>query len=387
MQLSKSFAYNGLTVRVECADQAPLTWVEEFLSPAFTPVEDGTADCTVTLEIDERRYATVRRWGAHPDGRRVAGFAFDSGPVELALWASAQQDRVLFDVDSEVFYFVNQDGSHIRVLSASHHPSRRIALMRVVREFVMSDSWTRTRFVLHAGACELANAGIIIAGPKGAGKTTLLMYALGCAGARFIANDRVVVSVDGPQAMVRGMPTVVSVRAHTLRCFPAFERQWAASHYNERWSLQEAQQHGAPPVRADPINLTPAQFCMLLGVPLCASGRARILLFPRLTDDIEGLRVQELPHDVAIERLAASIFAASSAPQISQVFALPTHASPPDTALVRELSRVLIRRVRSFDCRLGQPGAYTAVALQDFLRPLLAAPPTPLFTAPVERRA
>ncbi len=387
MPLSKSLAYNGLTVRVECTDQAQLTWVEEFLSPAFNPGADGAADCTVTLEVDARRYATVLRWGAHRDGRRVTGFAFDSGPVELALWASPHDDRVLFDADSEVFYFVNQDGSQTRVLSASHHPSRRIALMRVVREFAMSDSWTRTRFVLHAGACELANAGIIIAGPKGAGKTTLLMYALRCAGARFIANDRVVVDVDGSQAVARGMPTIVSVRAQTLRCFPAFEQQWSASHYNERLALQEAQQHDTPPVWADPINLTPAQFCMLLGVPLCESGRARILLFPRLTDDIDGLGVRELSHDASSQRLAASIFAASSGPQISQVFALPTHSAPPDAALVQELSRALIRQVRSFDCQLGRPVAHTAEALQDFLRKLLIAPPTSLFTAPAERRA
>ncbi len=386
MQFSKSFAYNGLTVRVECTDQAQLTWVEEFLSPAFNPVADGAADCTVTLEVDERRYATVLRWGAHPDGRRVAGFAFDSGPVELALWASPQQDRVLFDADSEVFYFVNQDNAQTRILSASHHPSRRIALMRVVREFAMSASWSRTRFVLHASACELANAGIIIAGPKGAGKTTLLMHALGCAGARFIANDRVVVDVDASPAVVRGMPTVVSVRAHTLHCFPAFEQQWSASHYNERLALQEAQLHGTRPMRADPINLTPAQFCVLLGVPLCGAGGARILLFPRLTDDIEGLHVQELSHEAASQRMAASIFAASSGPQISQVFALPAHSSPPDAALVQELSRVLVRQVRSFDCQLGRP-ARTAEAVQDFLRRLLLAPPTSLFTAPAERRA
>src|SRR5437667_12268460 len=100
MQLSKSFAYNGLTVRVECIDQAPLTWIEEFLSPSFAAVEDAAADCTVTLEIDARRYETVQRWGAHPDGRQVAGFAFDSGPVLLALWASPHHDRVVFDADS-----------------------------------------------------------------------------------------------------------------------------------------------------------------------------------------------------------------------------------------------------------------------------------------------
>lgn len=420
MPISKVFAYNGLAVRVRCVDPAQLAWIEEFLVPAFSPVEAVAADCTVTFEIDARRYASVLRWGPHPDGLRVAGFAFDDGPVHMPVWDSRDkefvnvssgpqtsdirlqekpknsgprglrseargrlfdklEDRVIFDADSQVFYCVSQDGAYVHILSASTHRSRRISLMRVVRELAMSDSWTSRRFVLHAGACALADSGIVIAGPKGAGKTTLLMYVLGCPGARFIANDRVVVNCDEQQPVaVRGMPTVVSIREQTLRRFAAFEQRWSRSRYHERLALQEADAEGVTRRRTDPLTLTPAQFCALLGVPLGGQAPARLLLFPRLTDDIDGLRVEELSPESARQRLVASVFAAGSPRKTSQVLAVAGHCSQPDPAIVDGLSRALVEQVRSFDCQLGRPAAHTTDAVTDLLSQLLLpSPPTP----------
>src|SRR5262249_16573245 len=325
--------------------------------------------------------------GAYAEGRRVAGFAFDSGPVHLPVWESRDHEQVIFDPFSEVFYCTSPDRRHTRVLSAAHHPSRRIVLMRVVREFVMSDSWTNRRFVLHAGACELANSAVIIAGPQGAGKTTLLMYALGCAGARFIANDRVVVSFDGPEPIVRAMPTVVSIRSDTLDRFPAFEQRWSSSQYNERMALGEAPVDGALAARTDPINLTPAQFSALLRVPVRSHGVARVLLFPRLTNEEKGMQVQPLSPDAAAQRLAASIFAAGSPCKISQVFALPGHSATPDPGVVEELSRLLVGRLNCFECQLGRTTPHTAEAIADALSALLPAAPAPSLVRASEQRS
>jgi len=378
MSTSKLFAYNGLVIRVCCVDRLQLAWLEEFLVPAFSPVEAVTADCTVTFEVDGPRCASLGGRGPHPDGLRVAGFAFDGGPVDMPVWESRNADRVIFDADSRVFYCLSQGGAHVRILAPAALPSRRISLMRVVREFAMSDSWASRRFVLHAGACALADSGIVIAGPKGAGKTTLLMYVLGCPGARFIANDRVVVNCDAPEpVVVRGMPTVVSIREQTVRRFAAFEHRWSQSHYDERVTLQEADTDGAAQRQTDPITLTPAQFCALLGAPLGGSAPARLLLFPRLTDDIDGLCFAELSPESAHQRLVASVFAAGAPRQTSQVFTVAGHCSPPDPAMVSEQCRALVGQVRSFDCQLGRPAAQIMHAVSDLLEPLRSSPPTP----------
>lgn len=374
MPFSKTFAYNELAIRVECPDQAHLTWLEEFLSPAFSQIADEAADCVVTLEVDDGRHAALLRRGPHSDRGRVHGFVLDRGPVTLEACAAPGSEQLLFDADAEVFYFVDAGTAHIRILAESRRLSRRLALMRVVRELAMSAAWTPTAFVLHAAACEHANSAILIAGPKGAGKTTLLMHALSAGDVRFIANDRAVVNVARSHAVARGMPTVTTVGEQTRRRFPVFADRWASSGYNERLTIQEASERRRQP--KDATNLTPAQFCTLLDAPLSASAPARVILFPRLTDDVEGMHVHELSPAIASERLAASVFAASS-PQISQVFALPGRTSPPDPAIVAGLAHTLLSQVRSFDCVLGRSTSQTAEAVRGLLSTLAQAQEVP----------
>lgn len=371
MLASKTFAYDGLAIRVSCSDPSDLQWLEEFLLPSFSLADDGAEDCSVTLEIDDQRHRNLTSSGAQADGGRVRAFVLDRGPVAMDLWPSSGSERVFFDAEVLVFYFVDQEAARVRILATSRYRSRRVALMRVVRELVMSAAWTPTRVVLHAAACASGETGIIIAGPKGAGKTTLLMYALGVKDTRFIANDRVVVDLGLEQATAHGMPTVVSVRAQTFSCLPAFAERWAATGYDVRAALDETAERPSR-TRTDVTNLTPAQFCDLLDVSACAAAPVHFVLFPRLAGDIEGLRVQELSPAAAAERLAASIFAATSL-QISQAFALPGRSSPPDPATVHALSRTLISRVRSFDCALGSPAAGIADEVGDFLDTLKRA--------------
>src|SRR6185503_744840 len=154
------------------------------------------------------------------------------------------------------------------------------------------------------------------------------------------------------------MPTVISVREQTFSCLPAFAERWASTGYDARAALEERAERPST-TRTDATNLTPAQFCDLLDVSACASAPVRFILFPRLAGDIEGMRVQELSPAAAGERLAASIFAATTL-QISQAFALPGRAFAPESATIRTLSHTLISRVRSFDCAIGPPAARIA---------------------------
>jgi hypothetical protein len=366
---SKTFLYDRLRIAAECPDRPHLAWLEEFLLPGFSALESEAGTCVVTLDIDDRRHAELQHAGALP-GPAARAFVFDRIAVDLPRWASRGSTTVLFDADAEVFYCIDESARHVRIVSASRYLSRRLALMRVVREFAMSSSWTSTRFTLHAGAFELRpETGVIVAGPKGAGKTTLLMYALGADGARFISNDRVVVDFGGPRAEARAMPTVVTVGEQTCRRFPEFSERRQSSGYNERLTIHEAGEHPARSQAKSASNLTPAQFSNLLGVTACASAPAHAILFPRLNDEIDGLCAREISPDAARERISAAIFAGSR-PQISEVFALPGSSLPPDPGRVRELSGALVSQVRSFDCVLGRSSPRTTEAVLEFLSTL-----------------
>src|SRR5262249_14269672 len=149
-----------------------------FLTPAFAVVPTSDADCTVTMLVDERHYRELLERGPCPDRPPVGCFAFDGRLVRLPLWAASSEERVIFDAESDVFYFVSPDRSRIRLVTARRHQSRRIPLMRVVREFAMSQSWAAGAVVFHAAAVVVGGHGILISGPKGAGKTSLLIHLL-----------------------------------------------------------------------------------------------------------------------------------------------------------------------------------------------------------------
>ncbi|MBI3758859.1 MAG: hypothetical protein HY269_03795 [Deltaproteobacteria bacterium] len=212
-------AYDGTTVRVESGDRASLSWLREFLIPAFSVVEGVAADCSVELVMDDRAYAGMLAGGQRVS-RQIASFALERGTVRLPLWALTPHERILYDAAARVFYCVDNDGTHVRVISAAHHLAARFAVMRVVREYAMNAAQTARGLLIHGAAFAAAVGGIILAGVKAAGKTSLLIHALRAGGARFVSNDRVAVRVGDAEVVQRGMPTVVTIRPQTLTLFP-----------------------------------------------------------------------------------------------------------------------------------------------------------------------
>jgi hypothetical protein len=371
MSASRTFAYKGLTVRVESADPVPLVWLEEFLTPAFAVEPTAVADCHVTLAVDDREYRDTMRRGPRTDSAPVGCFTFDGRLAHLPLWRSAAEGRVIFDPDSEVFYLVAHESTRIRILTARHHPSRRIALMRVVREFAMSRVRADESFVIHAGAVVVAGHGIAIAGPKGAGKTSLLIHLLlHRADGAFVSNDRVVVDLEGPVPRLRGMPTVVTIREDTLSRFPTFGAAVRQAGYDERLALHEAaSQYNA---RDDgSVGLAPAQLCAVLDTTMRGQAWAGALLFPRVTEQARGIELQALSSWSAAERLQAVLFGGSPLPPQSEVFSQAhDRCRGVETAGLERLCLAFASQVQCFECSLGRE-AYRAESAPDLVGAIL----------------
>jgi hypothetical protein len=370
MSDSKSFSYNGLTVRVAGADPAQLIWLEQFLTPSFTTAQDVEPDCTVTLGADDRSYDETLRRGPRADGRQVDCFVLDSGPVRLPLWASPTDERVIFDERFKTFYCIDPGGSQVRVLAGSRNLDARFALMRVVREFAMSSSQSRDRLVIHGAAFAVEDNGVIIAGPKRAGKTTFLIHCLQATEARFISNDRVVVSFAGTEPVLRGMPTIVTVRDQTLDLFPALQQPLLGGRYDYRRALGEEERDGAPAARlrsGRPFDLAPAQFCSLLQARMSGQSRVRALLFPRVTEETDGIQLRGLSAHAAQERLSGALFGIDSPQKTSQAFVLAPHDLGVDRASVEKLCLSLTTQVQCFECQLGRHAYQKATAMTDFL--------------------
>jgi len=368
MSGSLCFAYRGLTVHIESDDPIHLWWLEEFLTPSFRPIERARADYTVALTVDDQGYEATFRRGPCNDGRQIDCFIFDSGPVCLPVWTSAGEECVVFDERCKTFYFVYRENAQIGILTASQNWAARIALMRVVREIAMMHSWTTTSCIVHGAAFALGESGVLIAGPKGAGKTSLLIHSLQQAGARFIANDRVVVDLAGAEPVLHGMPTIVTIRDQTLDLFPELRQRLLQSRYNHRFALKETLPEGtfvAHPQRGRPTDLTPAQFCTLLDVDMREQSPVRTILFPQVTGAHSGIHLQELSAQAAGERLSAALFGARSSQRMSSIFIPVSRSSSIDQTKLERLCMGLTAQARCVDCRLGQQ-AYQGHALTDF---------------------
>src|SRR6185369_1061078 len=155
MPTSMVVEYGDLALRVVCADNATLVWLEEFLTPAFSAYGYGPTACRIEAVADADTYRAAMQRGTRADGKDVACFAFDNGPLRLPCWTGHDGERCIWDEEAKVFYYVSADRTLVRVLIDRHRPSRRIGLMRPIRELAISSSWSPRRLVAHGASLQL----------------------------------------------------------------------------------------------------------------------------------------------------------------------------------------------------------------------------------------
>ena len=350
----RTLRFGDLRIRVASADPRDLAWLREFLGPAVAGGADGAADCVVRLTVDADRHARLSAAARAARRRPAACFALDTAMIRLPAWSSGPRERTIHDAEYACFYIVRGGGAEVEILA--RQPDRwrgRIPLMRVVRELAMNHAVARGGLLVHAAALDLGARGIVVAGPRRAGKTTLLTWLLGEPDARYIANDRVVIGCGTRGFLIRGVPTIVTLRAAMLRRFPGLRRRLARSGYNPCLSLREVRAAGPGSIATDEqgrLHLSPAQYRELLATRGAGGGRLHVLVFPRLTHRRGGLEVRRLTAAAAARRLRAALFRAAFRRKGSDVFA-PFRAAAPEgaSALVHRLAA----RVPCFECRVG----------------------------------
>jgi hypothetical protein len=175
-------------------------------------------------------------------------------------------------------------------------------------------------------------------------------------GARFLTNDRVIVSLDEPRLRLRGMPTVITIRPSMLDLFPGVARRLASACYDHRLTLREAQSRRCGPPRPwsdGRIGLSPAQFCDLLAVTPTPQAEPCALLFPHITRQTGGCVLRALPPRVAGDRLTEALFAARWLERHSDLFVLPRNSPAAEATSLAQLCQQLAAALPCLECRLG----------------------------------
>jgi hypothetical protein len=342
--------FDGLTVRISCRDRGHLAWLEEFLTPCFEIAPAREGECEVAIVADEDEYERHLKSGPRSDGASAHCFSLDRGAVRLPFWPLNAGEQTVFDERLRVFYDVEEAASRVTVLTRPDNLSVRFAAMRIIRELAQERARSKGHLLLHAAALSIDGRVFVIAGAKGAGKTSLLLASLLGGAGRFVSNDRIVVRLDADGAAVHGMPTLVSVRHPTLEAYPDLGRALEIRRYHHLRSLGEAGENEKGWRNASSIDLSPAQFCELLGVGAAAHGRLAALLFVRSYSLGGGVRfgaldAEAIADDIARARLGVEADD-SPAPIFASLLGLPAAA-----AGHRDVARQLAARVPGFELR------------------------------------
>jgi hypothetical protein len=351
-----SLRYEGSLVRVESDDRASLAWLQEFLTPWFEVATGATGGVLVRYRADARAYAALESAARRADRRLVPCFVLDTEVVRLPAHEEAGE-RVLHDEDHGCF--LRFGPGVLEVVADPSSPSRRLPLLRAVREAAVEPLRARTeRLTLHAAAAACDDGVVLLGGGKGSGKTTLLVHALasGRGAAAFVGNDRVVLALDEEPVRVRGTPTVVTIRPGTVERFPALARGVAAAPRTSQLSraeMREALAARGPFSSGERLRLAPAQLCDALRVGAVAGGRLAAVVVCRVDPGATGIEVEPLAGAAATAALEECAYGRGAGDVSSTAFSdlLGTAAGPcpPPAALA---GRAPVLR-----CRLG-PSAY-----------------------------
>lgn len=346
--------YDDLAYRVSAAGDAPLAWLRDFLAPHFEVGPRPPPRIEVRFEADPEAYG---RWLAAPS---VAGtlpaFVADSEVVRLPQRLSTAGTLVLWNEGHQVFYEVSPDRRQVQVIAGGLPIMARTDLLRAVREYAMNDAQAGGDFFLHASCFQGDGRPVVVTAPKNAGKTTLLIFACLYGGARILANDRVRVTQTPQGYRMRGMPTIVNVRARALDFFPAVGRRITGERLNFRLGDGERLEESLPGTvlgRNGHYGLSPMQFASLLQTTQITSAADPVLVVPRITGRPGLFSLTRIGEDETVALLRESIFGSSHWATSTPVFDLDPSRAGAGRAVLEQQSRALAASQPCFLCEIG----------------------------------
>ena len=371
-QFEATFGFTDVVVRVRSTSVAPLEWLDHFLRPWFeSDVEGGTAEATVELVIDGGEAFRSETAQADRVAQRAPCFLLDGGIVRHPIVDRRGNALVVADGELRVSYLV--EPGRVTIFARSDGAGSRVALMRVVREMCVSRARMRGRPLLHSAVAAFPTGAIAISGPKRSAKTTLLLHMLSVPATRFLANDRAVAFVGESGAVALGMPTITALRADSVNRFPQFAnplRSAPARHWLT--PAEAALRGGLPWSNSDrSIDLSPADFCELIGVETAREAGLRALVFSSVDPAADGIELRRLSAAETLPRLRAGLVGAALDERPMSVFtpredSSATAAAADSAEDDEQVALARLAQLPSYEARLG-PNAYARAGLPEAL--------------------
>lgn len=301
-----ALALAGVRVSVSSEVDGMIGWLAEALVPGFTVVAGEEA-------AQLRVVVTGEPIPCGDLGQSLPCFLNDGGVVRLP-GRRRGATCVVEDDRWGARYEIGPGG--VRVSPSRPGARLRAAAFRVVREIAISCARATGPVELHASAVRWRGRCVVIAGSKGAGKTTTLARLAASAGAGIVANDRVLLTRAAAGWEVTGVPTIVSVRAPTMRSMSGLFATVPAVARPADLTLREAERaaHGNGTARGSaPTWLTMPQLARQVGGDLVAGGPLACVLALDAGRAAEDFSADPMSRADAAEAFARVRFAAGAA--------------------------------------------------------------------------
>lgn len=206
-----------------------------------------------------------------------AGFAYSRSLVgEVSVFTSAEG----FENDPHI---IAVRGNRALIISPRATEVVSRLPIRLVREIGLRWRQNRGGCFVHAAAVSLDDVGLMIMGASGAGKTTTLAHLLRLPDARFVANDRGVLSTSFDTIIFDAWPLAVRVGLGTVNSFNELSKLDELRRAENRLAhdhiaLESARSWGS----RLKLEYTPLELCHRFGRHAAMSCRLRAVVLPHL---------------------------------------------------------------------------------------------------------
>jgi hypothetical protein len=350
--------HSGLAL--SCDDAPTLAWALEFFGPTLQPAAGVEGDRVVVETAVELYSELAARRPA--DAVERPCFAFDQS-MQLLPVVESKPGLLAFDPRRSCVLALRP--SEARLVGHPDSSRWRFDLVLVMHELIAT-RLRPTQLEIHAAGVEAGGMAVLLVGPKGAGKTTVSFHLLRSGLVGWLANDRVFAGREAGSIAIRGVPTVLRVRAATAGEFPelrsglsAIERPYLHA------SGQRMPRPEEEPRRSNELMLSPPQVAARLGAEQHGAAPLGALVFPRVDPSRDGWDLEPLARAELVEGLWANLFGDAARSRPPTVFEeLAGGRAEPDRELAEEMAAA-----PGFRLVLGR-GAYED---PDFAQRFLAA--------------
>lgn len=214
------YQIEGLHLSLACETRAQLQWIEQKLAPM--ELNDGRAqvrgfhveiasDCFLAAQLQEILFRE------NIEHRRMS-----MGGLRLWRIPLGDQMDLCCRPSQGLIWLVDRAAGVLTVLSSPRTSYAQAEAHAAVRVVITSHLHDQGWHTFHAGAVHHDGATRLIIGNGGKGKTSLIMAFLS-AGARFVANERILLKRDGDQIRAQPFPMPVLVGLGTAMQYPEIE--------------------------------------------------------------------------------------------------------------------------------------------------------------------